>query len=74
MLSPNQTMYTSQIRLNVESMFEIEIMLKAKIEQLMKQKLLRKLHLEDEGKGGANEHASLKNDINLIVASLIYAK
>ena len=47
-----------------------------KIEVLMKQKLFssRKLNLEEESAGGANERASLKNDLNFIVAPFIFAK
>ena len=52
-------------------------MLIAKIEQLTKQKNLfhsLKLNLGEKGTGGANENASLKNDISFIMASFIYAK
>ena len=63
---------TSQALLNVESTFEISIVLLAKIGQLKKQKLfpLSKLNLEEgaeKSTGGENENASLKNEINFIV-------
>ena len=58
----------SNVLSNIESTFEIEIVLIAKIEQLTKQKLFpsRKLNLEGKSTGDANEKASLKNDINFI--------
>ena len=52
----------SNILSNIESTFEIEIVLIAKIEQLTKQKL----NLEGKSTGDANEKASLKNDVNFI--------
>ena len=62
--------------LNVESTFEIEIVLIGKIEQLATLELfpLRKLNLEDKGAGGANENASWKNYINFIMAPSIYVR
>lgn len=58
----------SNVLSNIESTFEIEIVLIAKIEQLTKQKLFpsRKPNLEGKSTSDANEKASLKNDINFI--------
>ena len=52
----------SNVLYNIESTFEIEIVLVAKIEQLTKQKLFPscKLNLERKSTGDANEKASLK--------------
>ena len=65
-----------QILLNVESTFEMEIVLIAKIEQLTKQKrfLSRKLKLEEKSTGSVNENASPKNVIHFIAAPFIYTK
>ena len=53
--------------------FAIEIVLMPKIEQLVKQKLFRsyKLNSEEKSTGSANENASMKNDINFIVAPVL---
>ena len=61
--SPNQKKNISNVLSNIESTFETEIVLIAKIEQLTKQKLFpsRKLNLEGKSTGDANEKASLKN-------------
>jgi len=58
----------SNVLSNIESTFEIGIVLIAKIEQLTKQKLFpsRKPNLEGKSTGDANEKAFLKNDINFI--------